>query len=383
VETNRLKNKTAPPSQKKSAYTTEFSAEPSGEVGGLREPESRAERQSATSPEQSSERVIDAGLTEADLSWEHSLRPQQFEEFPGQVRVKEKLKVFVAAAKSRKEPLDHVLLSGPPGLGKTTLAHIIANTMEVDFKSTSGPALDRKGDLAAILTGLRPQSVLFIDEIHRLNRAVEEYLYSAMEDYYIDIVTGEGLGARSMKFQLAPFTLIGATTRAGLLNAPLRDRFGIVDRLSFYDKPALVTIITRSAKLLDIDIAPEGAMEIARRCRGTPRIANRLLKRVRDYAQVCGSGVIDAELGAYALDQLEVDHLGLDDMDRQILTLIHEKFAGGPVGIETLSAALSEEKGTLEEVYEPFLIQEGLLQKTPRGRIVTDLARTHLLNAKN
>jgi len=325
--------------------------------------------------------VVDGSRTDAELSWEHGLRPQRFEDFPGQDRVKEKLKVFVEAAKGRQEPLDHILLSGPPGLGKTTLAHIIANTMGVDFKSTSGPALDRKGDLAAILTGLRPNSVLFIDEIHRLNRAVEEYLYSAMEDYYIDIVTGEGLGARSMKFQLAPFTLVSATTRAGLLNAPLRDRFGIVERLSFYEKPALVTILLRSAKLLGTEVTEGGAQEIAKRCRGTPRIANRLLKRVRDYAQVKGDGTITQELANYALDQLEVDHLGLDDMDRRILTLIHEKFTGGPVGIDTLSAALSEEKDTLEEVYEPFLIQEGLLQKTPRGRVITELARRHLSGA--
>lgn len=314
----------------------------------------------------------------AELGWEQELRPQRFEDFPGQDRIKEKLKVFVEAARARQEPLDHVLLSGPPGLGKTTLARIVANALGADFRSTSGPALDKKGDLAAILTGLPAQSVLFIDEIHRLSRVVEEYLYSAMEDFFIDIVTGEGLGARSMKFQLAPFTLIGATTRAGLLNAPLRDRFGIVERLSFYQKPALVTILRRSASLMGVAIDEDGAMEIAKRCRGTPRIVNRLLKRVRDYATVKGDGRIDGELARYALDQLEVDHLGLDDMDRRILTLIADKFAGGPVGIETLSAALSEEKDTLEEVYEPFLIQEGLLQKTPRGRVITELSREHL-----
>jgi Holliday junction DNA helicase RuvB len=322
--------------------------------------------------------VIEGKRTEGDSSWEVSLRPQTFEDFPGQGKVKEKLKVFVEAAKARSESLDHILLSGPPGLGKTTLATIIANSMEVDIRTTSGPALDKKGDLAAILTGLKPHSVLFIDEIHRLSTVIEEYLYSAMEDFYIDIVTGEGLGARSMKFQLAPFTLIGATTRAGLLNAPFRDRFGIVERLSFYDKPTLAKILTRSASLLGTEIRENGAIEIAKRSRGTPRIANRLLKRVRDYAQVKGNGVIDEKLASYALDQLEVDHLGLDDMDRRILTLIDEKFAGGPVGIETLSAALSEEKDTLEEVYEPFLIQEGLLMKTPRGRMITDLAKKHL-----
>jgi len=323
-------------------------------------------------------RIVDRDRSEAETGWELALRPTQFSEFPGQDKVKEKLNVFVQAAKSRQEPLDHVLLSGPPGLGKTTLAHIIANTMGVECKTTSGPALEKKGDVAAILTGLKPFSVLFIDEIHRLNRAIEEYLYSAMEDFYIDIITGDGLGARSMKFQLAPFTLIGATTRAGLLNAPLRDRFGIVERLSFYEKTALVEILQRSASLLKISMDRDGAMEIAKRSRGTPRIANRLLKRVRDYAQVRGSGKIDLQMAKYSLDQLEVDHLGLDDMDRKILTLILDKFAGGPVGIETLSAALSEEKDTLEEVYEPYLIQEGLLQKTPRGRMVTEVTKRHL-----
>jgi Holliday junction DNA helicase RuvB len=329
-------------------------------------------------PDDAAVRFVDGAKVDGEQQWEHSLRPKNFDEFPGQDRVKEKLKVFVEAAKGRKEPLDHILLSGPPGLGKTTLATIIANTMEVQIKTTSGPALDKKGDLAAILTSLKPNSVLFIDEIHRLSTVIEEYLYSAMEDYYIDIVTGEGLGARTMKFQLVPFTLIGATTRAGLLNAPFRDRFGIVERLSFYDKATLAKIILRSAGLLATKITEGGSQEIAKRCRGTPRIANRLLKRVRDYAQVKGDGTITEELARYALDQLEVDHLGLDDMDRKILTLIHAKFAGGPVGIETLSAALSEEKDTLEEVYEPFLIQEGLIQKTPRGRIVTELAKKHL-----
>lgn len=324
------------------------------------------------------ERVIDGGKKDGESSWEVSLRPQKFEDFPGQAKVKDKLKVFVEAAKARGESLDHILLSGPPGLGKTTLSTIIANTMNVDIRTTSGPALDKKGDLAAILTSLKPHSVLFIDEIHRLSTVVEEYLYSAMEDFYIDIVTGEGLGARSMKFQLVPFTLIGATTRAGLLNAPFRDRFGIQERLSFYDKQTLAQILVRSSQLLGTAMDAGGGLEIAKRSRGTPRIANRLLKRVRDYAQVKGNGSITEELASYALDQLEVDHLGLDDMDRRILTLIDEKFAGGPVGIETLSAALSEEKDTLEEVYEPFLIQEGLLQKTPRGRIVTELAKKHL-----
>jgi Holliday junction DNA helicase RuvB len=322
--------------------------------------------------------IIKGALEPREATFENNLRPHRFEDFPGQHKVKEKLAVFVEAAKKRSEPLDHILLSGPPGLGKTTLAHIIAETMGVECKTTSGPALDRKGEIAAILTGLKPGSVLFIDEIHRLNRTIEEYLYSAMEDFYIDIVTGEGLGARSMKFQLAPFTLIGATTRAGLVNAPLRDRFGIVERLQFYSKADLTEILIRSAMILKIEIEREGAMEIARRCRGTPRIANRLLKRVRDFAEVRGRGVIDSKTAHAALDMLEVDELGLDDMDRRLLSLIHNKFSGGPVGIETLSAALSEETDTIEEVYEPFLIQEGLMQKTPRGRIITDTAREHL-----
>lgn len=309
---------------------------------------------------------------------EVNLRPKTFEEFPGQDKVKEKLKVFTSAAKKRGEPMDHTLLCGPPGLGKTTLAHILANTLEVDFKSTSGPALHRKGDLAAILTSLKPGAIFFIDEIHRLNRDVEEYLYSAMEDFYLDIVTGDGLGARSMRFQLNPFTLIGATTRPGMLKAPFRDRFGIIERLAFYDRPSLVTILKRSGGLLGIDLPDSGAEQIARRARGTPRVANRLLKRVRDYADVHGDGTVSAEMAAFALDKLEVDQLGLDPMDRRILSLIHNKFSGGPVGIETMAAALSEDVGTLEEVYEPYLLQEGLIQKTPRGRMVTELSRQHL-----
>lgn len=322
--------------------------------------------------------MFNAEPNEAETKFETSLRPTSFDEFPGQDKVKNKIQVFLEAAKKREEPLDHTLLCGPPGLGKTTMAHIIANQLEVDFKATSGPALHRKGDLAAILTSLKPNSVFFIDEIHRLNKDVEEYLYSAMEDFYLDIVTGEGLGARSMRFQLAPFTLVGATTRAGLLKAPFRDRFGIVERLSFYERSALKKILTRSAQLLEVEMTSEGADEISRRSRGTPRIANRLLKRVRDYAQVKGNGEITTDLANYALNELEVDLLGLDTMDRKILSMIFEKFKGGPVGIDTLAAALSEESDTIEEVYEPFLLQEGFIQKTPRGRVITDYARKHM-----
>lgn len=323
-------------------------------------------------------RLIGGGPVPGDASFDKALRPKTFDEFPGQGKVKEKLKVFVEAALKRNEPMDHCLLSGPPGLGKTTLAHIIAESLNVEFRSTSGPALNRKGDLAAIVTSLQPHSILFIDEIHRLNRDVEEYLYSAMEDFYIDIVTGEGLGAKSMRFQVAPFTLIGATTRAGLLKAPFRDRFGIVERLSFYDKASLKQILQRSASLLKVELDDEGAIEVAKRSRGTPRIANRLLRRIRDYAEVKGNGHIDSAMARYALDQLEVDQMGLDHMDRRILELIRDKFSGGPVGIETLAAALSEETDTIEEVYEPFLLQEGLLQKTPRGRVLTEISQNHL-----
>ncbi len=324
------------------------------------------------------ERIVSAEIETTETNWENTLRPKTFDDFPGQDKVKEKLKVFIEAAKKRNEPLDHILLSGPPGLGKTTLAGIIAGSMGVDFKITSGPALEKKGDIAAILTSLQPNSILFIDEIHRLNKIVEEYLYSAMDDFCIDIVMGDGLGARSMRFQLVPFTLIGATTRSGLLTSPLRSRFGIPEALNFYDRKSLGQILERSAQILQVEMSSDGGAEIAKRCRGTPRIANRLLKRVRDYAQVRGNGKISLELAQYALNQLEVDAIGLDEMDRKILSLIVDKFGGGPVGIETIAAALSEERDTIEEVYEPFLLQEGLLQKTPRGRVITENARVHL-----
>ncbi|MAF92326.1 MAG: Holliday junction branch migration DNA helicase RuvB [Bdellovibrionota bacterium] len=309
---------------------------------------------------------------------EKSLRPTRFEDFPGQHKVKEKIQIYVQAAKKRAEAMDHTLLCGPPGLGKTTLSYILAQELDVPIKTTSGPALDKKGDLAAILTSLQPNSILFIDEIHRLNKVVEEYLYSAMEDYTIDIVTGEGLGARTMKFSLAPFTLVGATTRAGLMDKPFLDRFGIVERLSFYDQKDLAKIVERSAYLLEVKMQEEAALEIAGRCRGTPRIANRLLRRVRDFAEVKSEGVVTREVAKFALEQLEVDSVGLDDMDRQILSVICEKFAGGPVGIDTLAASLSEERGTIEEVYEPYLLQQGLIQKTPRGRVATNSAFEHL-----
>lgn len=320
-------------------------------------------------------RVIQSEMHDLDLKWENKLRPHSFEEFPGQKEVKEKMRVFVQAAAKRNEPLDHTLLFGPPGLGKTTLAQIIAHELKVDIKITSAPAIDKKGDLAAILTSLKPFSVLFIDEIHRLPRTIEEYLYTAMEDYYIDIVTGDGLGSQSMKFQLVPFTLIGATTRAGLLDNPFRDRFGIQERLQFYDRDSLCQILLRSAQILNLSLDATAASEIARRARGTPRVANRLLKRVRDYAEVKGDGTVSSDIAVFALDQLGVDKNGLDEMDRRILKTMAEKYEGGPVGIETLAAALGEESETLEEVYEPFLIQEGFIQKTPRGRMLTSYSK--------
>jgi Holliday junction DNA helicase RuvB len=320
------------------------------------------------------ERIIEPGQNDDDVQLDRSLRPVRFEDFVGQDRIKENLRVFIDAAKGRGEALDHVLFCGPPGLGKTTLAHIIAHELGVNIKSTSGPVLERAGDLAAILTNLQERDVLFIDEIHRLNRVVEEILYPAMEDFQLDIIIGQGPGARSIKLDLPNFTLVGATTRTGLLTSPLRDRFGVIDRLNFYSPDELRTIVQRSAELLRTKIDAAAASEIARRSRGTPRIVNRLLRRVRDFAQVEGDGGITKELVASSMTRLQVDEKGFDHMDRRLLLTIIDKFEGGPVGLETLAAALSEEKDTLEDVYEPFLIQEGFLDRTPRGRQATRLA---------
>ena len=324
------------------------------------------------------DRVTDPEILGDDAPAEVSLRPRSLDEYVGQREIKRNLRVFIEAAKNRTEALDHVLLHGSPGLGKTSLAHIIANELDVDIKSTSGPVIEKPGDLAAILTSLQPRDVLFIDEIHRLNHVVEEILYPAMEDYKLDIIIGQGPSARTMKIPLPPFTLVGATTRAGLLTPPLRDRFGVILRVEFYEPHDLIQIVTRSAKLLDIPINEDGAMEIARRARGTPRVANRLLRRVRDFAQVEGDGIITKQVASRALDLLEVDHKGLDKMDRHILSTIIEKFDGGPIGLESLSAAVSEEKDTLEDVYEPFLIQCGYIKRTPRGRVATKRAYRHL-----
>jgi len=320
------------------------------------------------------ERIIKPEQNDDDVQLDKSLRPVHFEDFVGQDRIKENLRVFIDAAKGRGEALDHVLFCGPPGLGKTTLAHIIAHELGVGIKSTSGPVLERSGDLAAILTNLHEHDVLFIDEIHRLNRVVEEILYPAMEDFQLDIIIGQGPGARSIKLDLPRFTLVGATTRTGLLTSPLRDRFGVIDRLNFYSTDELRTIVQRSASLLETKIEPNAAAEISRRSRGTPRIANRLLRRVRDFAQVQSDGMITLDLVVSAMKRLEVDEQGFDEMDRRLLLLIIDKFEGGPVGIETLAAALSEEKDTIEDVYEPYLIQEGFLDRTPRGRQATRLS---------
>ena len=325
-----------------------------------------------------SRRIITTENLEEDVKIESHLRPQLLDDYIGQEKAKEILKVYITAAKERGEALDHVLFYGPPGLGKTTLAGIIANEMHVNIKITSGPAIEKPGEMAAILNNLQEGDVLFVDEIHRLNRQVEEVLYPAMEDYAIDIMIGKGASARSIRLDLPKFTLVGATTRVGMLTAPLRDRFGVIHRLEFYTVEELKRIIARSAKVLDVGIDDDGATALARRSRGTPRLANRLLKRVRDFAQVKYDGYITEDVANYALDLLDVDKCGLDQTDRNLLMTIIERFDGGPVGLDTLAASLSEDSGTIEDVYEPYLLKNGFIQRTPRGRIVTDLAYAHL-----
>lgn len=323
------------------------------------------------------DRVISGEANEQEVSFEMSLRPQTLAQYIGQDEVKHNLAVFIEAAKGRRETLDHVLLYGPPGLGKTTLAAVIANEMGANIRTTSGPAIERPGDLASVLTALEPGEVLFIDEIHRLPKAIEEVLYPAMEDFCLDIVIGKGSGARSIRLDLPPFTLIGATTRAGSVSAPLRDRFGVISRLEYYNEAQLAEIVLRTAGILETAIEPEGAAEIARRSRGTPRIANRLLRRVRDFAQVKGDGKVTLEIANYALELLQVDKRGLDHIDHKLLKAIIERFRGGPVGLDTIAASIGEERETIEDVYEPYLLQIGFLQRTPRGRVATPLCYAH------